>query len=56
MRFDLTPDEADLLMRLCSGCDDSDPQTQRVAGRLERYFREALTHHNKRANSGTSRP
>jgi len=42
VRLDLTPDEVDLLLRLCSGCDDADESTKSTARRLERYLRRLL--------------
>lgn len=42
VRLDLTRDEVDLLMRLASGCDDSDEETSAIAARVERYLRRRL--------------
>lgn len=42
MRLDLTRDEVDLLMRLCSGCDDMEGDDQAVAMRLDRHLSRLL--------------
>jgi hypothetical protein len=46
VRFDLTPDEADLIARLLGACDDMDAEgdveTKSTALQLERYFRRRL--------------
>jgi hypothetical protein len=58
MRVDLTEDEVDLLMRLCSGCDDMDDEgdtkSKKVAMRLERYFRRILARERQTTTSRMS--
>lgn len=51
MRLDLTPDEVDLLARLCSGCDDAEAKTRDLAQRIERYLRRRLEAENRDAQT-----